>query len=161
MDGAATRTIIVRDGRTLAYVEVGDPNGPLVIHNHGGPGSRLEAHLFADAASKNGLRFICVDRPGIGQSSPQPSRSYAGWADDLTAIADALGHREFGVTVGRKAVPGRLRQPLTLIPPGCAMSRISPADAMAHSVTTGRQTGCPKPMRSAASSLCMSSRVSA
>ena len=37
--------------RTLAYLEVGDPLGPLVLHNHGGPSSRLEAALF-DAASK-------------------------------------------------------------------------------------------------------------
>lgn len=96
-DGA-TRTVTARDGRTLAYLEVGDPQGPLVIHNHGGPSSRLEARLFAGAASKNRLRLICVDRPGIGQSSRQKSRSYTGWADDLLAIADALGAREFGVT---------------------------------------------------------------
>ncbi len=95
---APTRTITARDGRTLACLEVGDPNGPLVIHNHGGPSSRLEARLFAEAASKHRLRFVCVDRPGIGQSSPQHDRSYAGWADDLTVIADALGHKTFGVT---------------------------------------------------------------
>ena len=91
-------TVATRDGRTLAYLEVGDPHGPLVIHNHGGPSSQLEAHLFAHSASKNGLRLICVDRPGIGRSSRQKTRSYAGWADDLTTIADALGHHEFGVT---------------------------------------------------------------
>ena len=90
--------VVTADGRTLAYLEVGDPNGPLVIHNHGGPSSRLEARLLADAASKNRLRLICVDRPGIGESSPQKTRSYSGWADDLVAIADALGYREFGVT---------------------------------------------------------------
>ena len=32
-----TSTIATRDGRTLSYLEVGDPQGPLVIHNHGGP----------------------------------------------------------------------------------------------------------------------------
>lgn len=94
----ATKTVAAHDGRHLAYLEVGDPHGPLVIHNHGGPSSRLEARLFADTASKNRLRFICVDRPGIGQSSPQRTRSYSGWADDLTTIADALGYHEFGVT---------------------------------------------------------------
>jgi pimeloyl-ACP methyl ester carboxylesterase len=94
----AARTVAARDGRTLACLEVGDPRGPLVIHNHGGPSSRLEARLFAEAASRNRLRLICVDRPGIGQSSRQKSRTYAGWADDLEVIADALGHREFGVT---------------------------------------------------------------
>ena len=97
MDGA-TKTVATRDGRTLAYLEVGDPHGPLVIHNHGGPSSRLEARLFANSATKSGLRLICVDRPGIGHSSRQKTRTYAGWADDLATIADALGHREFGVT---------------------------------------------------------------
>ncbi len=87
-----------RDGRSLSYLEVGNPHGPLVIHNHGGPSSRLEARLLAESASNNGLRLVCVDRPGMGQSSPQKHRSYAGWADDLIAVADGLGHREFGVT---------------------------------------------------------------
>ena len=94
----ATRTVATQDGRHLAYIEVGDPHGPLVIHNHGGPSSRLEARLFAHSASKHRLRLICVDRPGMGHSSPQKTRTYSGWADDLTAIADALGYREFGVT---------------------------------------------------------------
>jgi len=93
----ATKTIEIPDGRTLAYVEVGALDGPLVIHNHGGPSSRLEAALFADAAMKAGLRFVCVDRPGIGRSSAQASRSYKGWADDMVFVADTLGHKTFGV----------------------------------------------------------------
>src|SRR6478735_9152457 len=105
--GAANR-VATPDGRHLAYLEVGDPNGPLVLHNHGGPSSRLEARLLADAASKNGLRLLCVDRPGMGQSSPQKARTYSGWADDLVAIADALGYREFGVTGWSEGGPGAL-----------------------------------------------------
>ena len=93
-----TQTVATQDGRNLTYLEVGDPHGPLVIHNHGGPSSRFEARLFANSASKNRLRLICVDRPGIGQSSPQKARTYSGWADDLITIADALGYHEFGVT---------------------------------------------------------------
>jgi pimeloyl-ACP methyl ester carboxylesterase len=92
------RAVTTPDGRQLAYLEVGDPNGPLVLHNHGGPSSRLEARLLADAATKNGLRLVCVDRPGMGQSSAQKARSYSGWADDLVAVADALGYQDFGVT---------------------------------------------------------------
>lgn len=94
----ATGTVVTPDGRTFAYLEVGDPDGPLVIHNHGGPSCRIEARLFAAAALENRLRFVCVDRPGIGQSSSQAARTYAGWAEDMTTVADALGHREFGVT---------------------------------------------------------------
>jgi pimeloyl-ACP methyl ester carboxylesterase len=97
-DQLATKTVTANDGRKLAYVEVGNADGPLVIHNHGGPSSRLEALLFADAAANAGLRFVCVDRPGIGQSSAQTARSYRGWAGDMMQIADALGHTEFGVT---------------------------------------------------------------
>jgi len=140
--------VIARDGRTLACFEAGDPDGPLVIHNHGGPSSRLEAKLFAQSASKHGLKFVCVDRPGIGQSSPQAERSYAGWADDLTAIADALGHREFGVTGWSEGGPWALAAAayidptrllhVTNIAGGCygafgdnwAADRLSKADAL-------------------------------
>jgi pimeloyl-ACP methyl ester carboxylesterase len=94
----STQTVATQDGRDLTYAEVGDPNGPLVIHNHGGPSSRLEARLLASSASKNRLRLICVDRPGMGQSSPHKTPSYSAWADDLVTIADALGYHEFGVT---------------------------------------------------------------
>ncbi|MGY4648998.1 alpha/beta fold hydrolase [Mycobacterium sp. URHB0021] len=87
-----------RDGREHTYLEVGEPNGLLVIHNHGGPSSRREAHLLGQSAAKNRLRLVCVDRPGMGQSSPQTARSYAGWVEDMTAVADELGCHEFGVT---------------------------------------------------------------
>src|SRR4051812_5923938 len=50
--GAETKMVVTPDGRNLAYIEVGDPDGPLVIHNHGGPDSRLEARLFADFGQK-------------------------------------------------------------------------------------------------------------
>ncbi|NMN96739.1 alpha/beta fold hydrolase [Antrihabitans stalactiti] len=93
-----TPTVLTPDGRDLGYTEVGNPDGPLVLHNHGGPSSRLEARLFARFAAKYKLRFVGVDRPGIGRSSPQKERTFAGWADDLTIVADALGYREFGVT---------------------------------------------------------------
>ncbi len=95
-DGVAH--VATPDGRRLTYLEVGDPDGPLVIHNHGGPSSRLEVRLLAEAASTFRIRLIGVDRPGMGQSSPQKTRTYSGWADDLVAVADALGYREFGVT---------------------------------------------------------------
>jgi pimeloyl-ACP methyl ester carboxylesterase len=109
-------SVATRDGRTLAYVEVGDPSGPLVIHNHGGPGSRLEAHLFAETATKHRLHFVCVDRPGMGRSSPQRSRTFAGWADDLVAVADALGHDEFGVTGWSEGGPYALAAAAYIVP---------------------------------------------
>jgi len=144
--------VATSDGRDLTYLEVGDLDGPLVLHNHGGPSSRLEAHLLADAAAKNRLRLICVDRPGMGQSSPQKPRTYAGWADDLVTIADALGYHEFGVTgwseggpwalaAAAYIDPARLRH-VTSIAPGSygafgdnwAAQYLSKADALGGSL---------------------------
>jgi pimeloyl-ACP methyl ester carboxylesterase len=93
-----TKTVTTKDGRRLAYMEAGDPNGPLFIHNHGGPSSRYEALLLASSAAANRLRLICVDRPGMGQSSAQIPRTYFDWAKDLVTMADALGYPNFGVT---------------------------------------------------------------
>jgi len=141
-------TIASKDGRKLAFLEVGDPQGPLVIHNHGGPSSRLEANLLKEPALKHGLRLLCVDRPGIGQSSVQERRSYSGWADDLSTIADALGYHEFGITgwseggpwalaAAAYIDPGRLRH-VSAIAGGCygafgdnwAKDHLSKVDAM-------------------------------
>ena len=75
------------DGRALAYLEVGDPDGPLVIHN-----------LLADAAAKNRLRLVSVDGPGMGQSSAQKARSYAGWAEGAGHfVAVGAGDEIFGI----------------------------------------------------------------
>ncbi len=50
-----TKTVPASDGcMCFAYIEVGNADGPLVIHNHGGPSSRLEALVFADAARNSG-----------------------------------------------------------------------------------------------------------
>ena len=94
-----TREGSIRIGkRTVAYLESGDPAGPLVLHNHGGPSSRLEAALFDAHAKTHGLRFVCADRPGIGGSAPQPGRTFQGWADDLQCLADACGANRYAVT---------------------------------------------------------------
>ena len=93
-----TKFVETPDGRKLAFVEFGDSGSPLVIHNHGGPSSRLEGRLLARGATSNGLRFVSVDRPGIGRSTPQTHRSYESWANDVLTVADALGCREFGVS---------------------------------------------------------------
>lgn len=39
-----------------------------------------------------------MDRPGQGKSDPQHARTFAGWAADLEAVADALGTNRFAVT---------------------------------------------------------------
>lgn len=85
------------DGRTLAYLELGDPSGPPVLYFHGYPGSRLEARVAAAPSRRLGLRLLAVDRPGFGQSTFQPGRQIGGWARDIDALADQLGLPRFSV----------------------------------------------------------------
>lgn len=85
------RTARTPDGRTLAIEEGGDPRGRPVLVHGGTPNSR---HLYpptaADAAAR-GLRLISYDRPGYGDSTPQPGRSVADCAADVRTICAQLG----------------------------------------------------------------------
>jgi pimeloyl-ACP methyl ester carboxylesterase len=79
------------DGRTLAVQEDGDPNGKPVLAHNGTPNSRqLYARHVVDAAAR-GIRLISYDRPGYGESDPQPGRTVASAADDVRTICSALG----------------------------------------------------------------------
>lgn len=93
----STAAIEREDGRTLAYCEFGDPDGPPVLVFHGGIGSRGFGLLFEEAAEAVGCRIISPDRPGYGRSDPQPDRTLLDWPDDVTAIADHLDFDRFAV----------------------------------------------------------------
>lgn len=94
---AATDTLALDDGRTLAYAAFGDPEGAPVVVFHGGVGSRGFGLLFEDAAAALGARLVSPDRPGYGRSDPQPDRTLVDWPDDVAVLADALGVDRFGV----------------------------------------------------------------
>jgi pimeloyl-ACP methyl ester carboxylesterase len=85
------RTVRTPDGRTLAVEEGGDPAGrPVVIHM-GTPNSRRLYSPHERDAADRGLRLICYDRPGYGESSPQPGRTVADCANDVRTICGELG----------------------------------------------------------------------
>lgn len=102
--------------RTVTYLESGDPTGALVLHNHGGPSSRLEAELFDAAAKNHRLRFVCADRPGIGGSDAHPDRTFHGWAQDLQLLADHFGAQRFAVTGWSEGGPWALAAAAYLSP---------------------------------------------
>ena len=92
---AADRTnkqIKLKDGRMLAYVEYGAPEGKPVVYFHGFPGTRLDWPLVDvdDSATELKARIIAVDRPGTGLSDFKPDRKILDWPDDVTELADAL-----------------------------------------------------------------------
>lgn len=92
-----TRTLTLRDGRALAYMEWGAPDGYPTFYFHGTPSSRLEGALADAAAKRFSLRLIAIDRPGQGLSTFQNGRRFRDWPRDVCELADALHIPEFGV----------------------------------------------------------------
>lgn len=92
-----TQRLTLRDGRTLAYIECGDPNGIPIFYFHGHPGSRLEVLLVSESAQVAGVRLIGIDRPGMGFSDFNPERRLLDWPDDVVQLANALNINKFAV----------------------------------------------------------------
>lgn len=97
--GLASNEEVVRlpEGRRVAIASHGDPQGRPLFLFHGTPGSRLGLHYVDGPAKQRGVRVVCPDRPGVGRSDPHPERTIPGYADDVGALADALGFERFAV----------------------------------------------------------------
>jgi pimeloyl-ACP methyl ester carboxylesterase len=89
-------TIRLPDTRTLAYAEYGDTQGKPVFFFHGTPGSRF-FRPPDEITTRLGVRLICIDRPGYGESTFQPGRHILDWPADIAHLADALNINKFAV----------------------------------------------------------------
>jgi pimeloyl-ACP methyl ester carboxylesterase len=85
------RLLRLPDGRTLAYDDVGDPDGTPVVYLHGTPDSRLARHPDDTVAAAAGVRLIAVDRPGAGDSDLHPAGTLTSVGADLARLLDDLG----------------------------------------------------------------------
>lgn len=91
------KTIRLKDGRKLGYVEYGDPDGKPLFFFHGWPGSRYSGKETDEAAKKLQIRVISADRPGMGLSDFQKNRKLLDWPDDLVELADKLKIKKFSI----------------------------------------------------------------
>jgi pimeloyl-ACP methyl ester carboxylesterase len=95
--GVETRTVPAGSGRELCVEIAGEPDGKPILVQSGEPMSRrLYGGWIADA-EKKGIRLIGYDRPGYGGSSARPGYTVASAAQDVRAIAGALGHDRLGI----------------------------------------------------------------
>ena len=86
-------SMILRDGRRLAFTECGAADGRPIVYFHGAPGSRLEGgpdSIFAAPLAAAGIRLVAIDRPGYGASSPHPGRRVVDLAADVMELLDHL-----------------------------------------------------------------------
>lgn len=90
-------TMRLKDGRTLAFDDYGDPNGTPVIFSHGFSDSRIIRHPDDALSASLGVRVIAADQPGVGGSSPLKNRRIVDWGPDMAQLADHLGLGEFNV----------------------------------------------------------------
>ena len=96
------RLLRLPDGRHMAYAEYGSKasNAHPFIFIHGIPDTRLDACLLQSdkaIAEKLNIRWIGIDRPGIGLSTFQPDRTVLGWVKDLEHLIDHLRLTEYRI----------------------------------------------------------------
>ena len=91
------KTLNLSDGRKLGYSEFGEPTGKPLFHFHGYPGSRLEGRIINLVAVSRDVRFISVDRPGMGLSDFKQNRTIIEWPNDVAELADSLQINQFAV----------------------------------------------------------------
>lgn len=90
-----TRSIVLRDGRKLAFRDEGDGIPVIAFH---GMGSSHHTWFGSGGPVPGGVRLIAVDRPGYGDSSQPPcAYSYTQFAADIIELADALRIERFSV----------------------------------------------------------------
>ncbi|KAK4943870.1 hypothetical protein LTR10_016586 [Elasticomyces elasticus] len=88
-----------RTGRTIAFSEVGDPDGFVVLCCVGMGLTRYLTAFYDELARTLRLRLITPDRPGVGESSAMPEASFTplNWVDDVAVICSSLGVTRFSL----------------------------------------------------------------
>jgi len=85
----SVRTLRLTGGGMLAWREYGDPRGEPLIFLHGWPSSSGQGVMLHEAGQKHGLRVLSVDRPGLGQSSRIPGRTFLHLPPVVEELAEA------------------------------------------------------------------------
>jgi pimeloyl-ACP methyl ester carboxylesterase len=88
----------LEDGGRLHVYDSGTPRPGeqvAILWHHGTPNIGLPPEPLFPASEARNIRWVSYDRPGYGDSSPDPGRNLASVAAYASRVADALGIRRF------------------------------------------------------------------
>ncbi len=75
--------------RRVGWAEWGERGGAPILFCTGAAMTSSLA-FGSDVVRELGVRLVCIDRAGLGRSSPDPEKSFERWADDVAAVLSAL-----------------------------------------------------------------------
>ncbi|KAF1990743.1 alpha/beta-hydrolase [Aulographum hederae CBS 113979] len=123
-------------GRVISFSEVGDPKGDAVFCCVGMGLTRFVTAFYDELALTLKLRLITPDRPGVGESEPDPAGTPLSWPDDVTAICQHLHITKYSIVAHSAGamyalatalrMPQNVRGRVHLLAPWIPPSQMSP-----------------------------------
>ncbi|GFF49705.1 hypothetical protein IFM46972_08867 [Aspergillus udagawae] len=86
-------------GRAIAFSEVGDPKGHVVLCCLGMGLTRYLMAFYDELARSLNLRLVTLDRPGVGESAPytEEAANPLSWPDDVAIVCNHLKVNKFSI----------------------------------------------------------------
>ncbi|KAJ0424533.1 hypothetical protein BJY00DRAFT_243609 [Aspergillus carlsbadensis] len=93
------RVLHPTSGRVIAFSEVGDPKGHVVLCCLGMGLTRYLMAFYDELARSLGLRLVTLDRPGVGESGPYVTDvgTPLSWPDDVAIVCNHLKVTKFSI----------------------------------------------------------------
>ncbi|KKK16731.1 hypothetical protein ARAM_004174 [Aspergillus rambellii] len=93
------RVLHPTSGRVIAFSEVGDPKGHVVLCCLGMGLTRYLMAFYDELARSLGIRLVTLDRPGVGESGPYVNEiaTPLSWPDDVAIVCNHLKVTKFSI----------------------------------------------------------------
>ncbi|KAI9928532.1 hypothetical protein ASPWEDRAFT_24523 [Aspergillus wentii DTO 134E9] len=135
-------------GRIIAFSEVGDPKGHVVLCCLGMGLTRYLMAFYDELARTLNLRLITLDRPGVGESGPYVDESGTplNWPDDVAIVCNHLKVTKFSILAHSAGaiyalatalrIPQHIRGRIHLLAPWIPPSQLSNISSQKEPVPT-------------------------
>ncbi|EAW07922.1 alpha/beta fold hydrolase [Aspergillus clavatus NRRL 1] len=135
-------------GRAIAFSEVGDPRGHVVLCCLGMGLTRYLMAFYDELARSLNLRLVTLDRPGVGESAPyaEEAGNPLSWPDDVAIVCNHLKVNKFSILAHSAGaiyalatalrIPQHIRGRIHLLAPWIPPSQLSSIGSQKEPVPT-------------------------